>query len=368
MESFKFMAGMAADSAMEAISSTQERAKEQMGRVSSEMSTGMSRLAGSASDMASIDLGRLSSELSLEKLKESAMSTSLPSLGTPLSGWPASRTSDVEAGAAASSAPPGSGGVRAAAEDGSESGGEDGKGGTTVFGSLASRLGMQTTRNAEKEQLMPKKDGAVAGGSECSSSISMSDFSRMGSNFGASLSARVQLAGSSVTGGVSSIRESVNVTLGTVPPKEPEGLVGKACQCCPTLTYRQRMMGFLVCFAFGSIMTLSALSSLGGLLIGNAGPFAFKYTVGNLLSIGSSSFLVGPQKQCRDMLAPERATASLIYIVTLFLTLWSCFYLKVQILTFLFIVMQFCALTWYMLSYVPYGQQCVRRMLKRMTS
>ena len=26
-----------------------------------------------------------------------------------------------------------------------------------------------------------------------------------------------------------------------------------------------------------------------------------KYTLGNLLSIGASSFLVGPAKQCRDM-------------------------------------------------------------------
>mmetsp|Transcript_15276 Transcript_15276/g.35144 ORF Transcript_15276/g.35144 Transcript_15276/m.35144 type:complete len:180 (-) Transcript_15276:446-985(-) len=159
----------------------------------------------------------------------------------------------------------------------------------------------------------------------------------------------------------------VNSSLGNTP-KEPEGLMGKACQCCPALTYRQRMLGFIVCFAFGGIMTLSALSSLGGLLIGNAGPFAFKYTAGNLLSIGSSSFLVGPVKQCRDMLAPERATASLVYVLTLIGTLWSCFFLKVQILTFLFIVAQFCALTWYMLSYVPYGQQCVRRLLKRITS
>ena len=42
-----------------------------------------------------------------------------------------------------------------------------------------------------------------------------------------------------------------------------------------------------------------------------------RYTAGNLLSIGSSSFLVGPAKQCRDMAAPERRNASIIYAVTL---------------------------------------------------
>merc|ERR1712087_666971 len=150
--------------------------------------------------------------------------------------------------------------------------------------------------------------------------------------------------------------------------KESEGMLARACKCCPVLTYKQRMLGFIACFILGGILSLSALSSIGSLLLGNAAPFAFKYTAGNLLSIGSSSFLVGPAKQCRDMLAPERFYASIICVVTLAGTLWSVFSIKIQILTFIFVVMQMCALTWYMLSYVPYGQQCVRRLIKRLTS
>ena len=90
------------------------------------------------------------------------------------------------------------------------------------------------------------------------------------------------------------------------------------------------MLGFVITFALGGLLSLSALSSIGSIFLGNPAPFAVKYTLGNLLSISSSSFLVGPAKQCRDMLAPERAAASLIYFVTLLGTLLCVFVLKVD--------------------------------------
>ena len=48
-------------------------------------------------------------------------------------------------------------------------------------------------------------------------------------------------------------------------------------------------------------------------------------------------------------------------------TLVSVFWLKWQIISFGFVVVQFVALTWYMLSYVPYGQQCLKRIVARLT-
>ena len=92
---------------------------------------------------------------------------------------------------------------------------------------------------------------------------------------------------------------------------------------------------------------------------------AFKYTFGNLLSICSSAFLVGPAKQCRDMATPERRTASAVYVLSLLATLLSVFVLKWQLVSFLLIIIQFCALTWYMLSYVPYGQVCLKKLVAR---
>ena len=66
------------------------------------------------------------------------------------------------------------------------------------------------------------------------------------------------------------------------------------------------------------------------------------------------------------MLQAERRTASLLYLASLAGTLLSVFVLKWQLISFGFVVIQFCALTWYMLSYVPYGQQCLKSLLKRL--
>ena len=68
------------------------------------------------------------------------------------------------------------------------------------------------------------------------------------------------------------------------------------------------------------------------------------------------------------MFAPERRTASLVYLISLVLTLVSVFVLKWQLISFGLVIIQFAALTWYMLSYVPYGHQCLKRTIVRMTS
>jgi hypothetical protein len=95
-------------------------------------------------------------------------------------------------------------------------------------------------------------------------------------------------------------------------------------------------------------------------------PCPHRYTLGNVLALGSSSFLVGPAKQCRDMLSPERRAASIIYLTSLIGTLVSVFVIKVALLSFAIVIIQFASLTWYMLSYIPYGQQCLRRTLSRL--
>ena len=33
--------------------------------------------------------------------------------------------------------------------------------------------------------------------------------------------------------------------------KEPESRCARLCRCCPTLTYQQRMLGFVITFALG---------------------------------------------------------------------------------------------------------------------
>ena len=60
---------------------------------------------------------------------------------------------------------------------------------------------------------------------------------------------------------------------------------------CLTLTYQQRMVGFLVCFALGTLCTLLAWPWIWVVAVA-PGKFATPYTLGNLFWIGSTGFLM----------------------------------------------------------------------------
>ena len=139
--------------------------------------------------------------------------------------------------------------------------------------------------------------------------------------------------------------------------------MGARCRRLPTLSYQQRLVGFLCCFGLGMLLSLTSLMSFTSLLGGNPTPFAFKYTLGNLLSMGASSFLVGPAKQCRDMCAPVRRGASLLYVGSLGGTLFCIFYLHSRLLTAASICVQLVAMVWYCFSYLPFGHTMLRRCL-----
>ena len=100
-------------------------------------------------------------------------------------------------------------------------------------------------------------------------------------------------------------------------------------------------------------------------LLGNPAPFAFKYTVGNVLSLCSYAFLVGPARQCTGMFAPERALFTVCYLGSFATTLFCVFYLKNWLCTLLALVVQFAAMVLYALSYLPAGMGLglVRRLL-----
>ena len=55
--------------------------------------------------------------------------------------------------------------------------------------------------------------------------------------------------------------------------------------CFPTLTYEQRIKGFIVCFALGTIIQFFSMGSLMGILLGKISKFAFLYTLGNIVSL-----------------------------------------------------------------------------------
>ena len=82
--------------------------------------------------------------------------------------------------------------------------------------------------------------------------------------------------------------------------------------------------------------------------------------------MGASSFLVGPVKQCTDMFAPERRVATSLYAGSLLATLTCIFYLHSKLLTFVAICCQLCAMVWYFVSYLPFGQKALQQCLRGM--
>lgn len=133
--------------------------------------------------------------------------------------------------------------------------------------------------------------------------------------------------------------------------------------CFPALSWEERILGFLSCYAIGTVLSLSAFTSMHALMNGNPAPFAIRYTAGNLLSIVSTSFLVGPRTQIRKMTASVRIGATGLYFGTIVTTL-VCAFFREPTLTLASMVFQFIALAWYCLSYIPFGRGMLKRLVR----
>uniref|UniRef100_A0A8C5P296 Vesicle transport protein n=1 Tax=Jaculus jaculus TaxID=51337 RepID=A0A8C5P296_JACJA len=115
-----------------------------------------------------------------------------------------------------------------------------------------------------------------------------------------------------------------------------------------SLSWDTRIKGFIACFALGILCSL-----LGTCLLWvprkSLQLFAVFYTIGNILSIGSTIFLMGPLNQLKRMFAPTRLIATI-------LVLWHK-----KGLSLIFCILQSLALTWYSLSFIPFARDAVKK-------
>lgn len=134
---------------------------------------------------------------------------------------------------------------------------------------------------------------------------------------------------------------------------------------CPSLTIRQRMIGFAACLGIGLLLEFGSFGRLMQILRGRPEKFAFLYTLGNMLALASTFFLAGPQRQCRRMMRKKRWVASLVYVSSILCTFFvvesSAKFHGKSVLIILLIAVQWCAIWWYILSYIPYGRQLMAR-------
>ncbi|XP_073483698.1 vesicle transport protein SFT2A isoform X5 [Aquarana catesbeiana] len=115
-----------------------------------------------------------------------------------------------------------------------------------------------------------------------------------------------------------------------------------------SLSFGTRVKWFAVFFTLGI-----AFSILGSALLWVPGAgiklFAVFYTLGNVAALTSTCFLMGPVKQLKKMFEPTRLIATVVM-------LW-----QKKGLAFLFCILQFLAMTWYSISYIPFASDPSRR-------
>ncbi|KAK9231571.1 hypothetical protein WN943_021809 [Citrus x changshan-huyou] len=78
---------------------------------------------------------------------------------------------------------------------------------------------------------------------------------------------------------------------------------------------------------------------------------------------GSTAFLIGPKRQVTMMLDPARIYATAIYIASMIIALFSALYVHNKLLTLLALILEFGALIWYSLSYIPFARSMVSKIM-----
>ncbi|XP_066922018.1 vesicle transport protein SFT2B-like isoform X1 [Clytia hemisphaerica] len=124
-----------------------------------------------------------------------------------------------------------------------------------------------------------------------------------------------------------------------------------------SLSWSTRIKCFAFCFIMGVLCSV-----LGALLLWrNIRIFAALYAVGAIFSLSSTLFLVGPAKQIKNMFKEKRIIATIIMLVSLVLTLCAAFWWKKNLLALIFCIIQYLAMTWYALSYIPFARDAVKK-------
>jgi len=122
------------------------------------------------------------------------------------------------------------------------------------------------------------------------------------------------------------------------------------------LTRTQRLYGFVGCIAVGFILSILGTVFL---LIGFLGTFALLYSIGLIVSIIASGFLIGFFKQVKQMFKPVRVAATLVFIASIGLVFVGAFVIGNGIMCLVFAFIEYLAYTWYCLSYIPYARTAV---------
>ena len=113
--------------------------------------------------------------------------------------------------------------------------------------------------------------------------------------------------------------DRVKLMVGMEPSAEPE--LQEQIEDCFQLSRMERLYGFAICVTAG--LFCSFLSSLVFL---KPTKFAILYSLGNILSLTSTGFLMGFWSQLKNMFKSHRLLATLVYLAAMVATLVAACY------------------------------------------
>jgi len=127
---------------------------------------------------------------------------------------------------------------------------------------------------------------------------------------------------------------------------------------CPSLSLKQRVIGFAVCAIIGVLFSILAGIMIFPPFINFVG-FGVLYTLGTIAAIGSTSFLIGPMRQLKKMFEKTRIVATIVFLLSIVATMVVAFVVQIGALVLVCVVIQFLAFTWYSLSFIPFARDAV---------
>jgi len=124
------------------------------------------------------------------------------------------------------------------------------------------------------------------------------------------------------------------------------------------LSWATRIKCFAACFIIGVVCSILSIIVMW---TGKITMFALLYTVGNISALCGTMFLMGPIKQLKNMFKEKRIIATIIMLLALVLTVCAAVWWKKKGLALLMMAIQYCAMTWYCLSYIPFARDAVKK-------
>ncbi|KAJ9464165.1 Protein transport protein sft2 [Diplonema papillatum] len=137
-------------------------------------------------------------------------------------------------------------------------------------------------------------------------------------------------------------------------PQEPQTMWDELGESV-SLTWSQRIILFAMCMGMSGVCFALA-GFFTPMIVIAPNKFVFFFTCANIFGLGSTTFLVGPSRQFRNMAEHHRMLIAAVYMGSTVFTLVAVMHRLSSVLIMICCGIQITSLVWYSLSYIPYAR------------